>query len=45
MTALKTSSSHGHIIYNRLLDNYSQLKALEDNQLNRYLFLKEKGLW
>lgn len=45
MTSLKSSHPHGYIIYNRLIDNYSHLVALEDNQLNRYLFNKEKGWW
>lgn len=45
MNSLKTCPPHGHKIYNRLLSNYSHLKALEDNQLNRYLFNKEKKWW
>lgn len=45
MNNLKTCHPHGHKIYNLLLSNYSHLKALEDNQLNRYLFNKEKKWW
>lgn len=45
MNSLKTCHPHGHKIYNLLLSNYANLKALEDNQLNRYLFNKEKKWW
>ena len=45
MNTLKICHPHGYKIYNLLLPNFSHLKALEENQFNRYLFNKEKKWW
>jgi len=45
MKVLKACYPHGYKIYDLLIINFSHLKALEENQLNRYLFLKEKKWW
>ena len=45
MNVLKTSPVFGHKIYQLLLENFSQLTALEEKQKNRYFFLVKKEWW
>jgi hypothetical protein len=45
MNVLKASQPYGYLLYQKLVDNFSHLQALEENQYNRYIFNKEKKWW
>lgn len=45
MTVLKASPIFGYKIYERLLENFAHLTALEDTQKNRYFFNVKKEWW
>ncbi|MBU1095050.1 MAG: hypothetical protein KKB34_01100, partial [Bacteroidetes bacterium] len=45
MSKLKGSHPYGFKIYQKLSGNFEHLRALEDNQKNRYLFNKSKKWW
>ncbi len=45
MMIIKTNQPYGNKIYELLVKNYSHLTLLEENQKNRYIFLKQKKWW
>jgi hypothetical protein len=45
MMTLKSSHPLGYKIYELLIENFSQLTILEENQKNRYLFNRKKKWW
>lgn len=42
---LKASQPYGYKLYEVLIPNFAHLQRLEENQLNRYIFNKEKKWW
>ncbi|MBN8642365.1 MAG: hypothetical protein J0L86_11195 [Flavobacteriales bacterium] len=45
MMIIKSNQPYGNIIYEKLINLYSPLVLLEENQRNRYIFLKQKKWW
>lgn len=45
INTLKSSHPYGYKLYEKLIPKFSHLQILEENQMNRYIFNKEKKWW
>lgn len=45
ISVLKASQPYGYKLYEKLIPKFEHLRRLEENQMNRYIFNKEKKWW